>query len=243
MDKNNIEVYAYSERGIINSIIYELFYSNGHSKITAILDMIKPPIEVGKIINLKIFIEQSFSGFGAPDLIFFIKNDKNKNIAIIIEAKVRAEKKNWNLNEQLKDLKKRIEKKKYIASNLFSQLYLKQRLFQAIKNNEDLNNRIQLPLEFSTTAGKLGNNVVVNKAFDMLRNLDDFYLIMLIPQHKKGIKDFFNELSNIEYLTDTYEGFDVNKIHYLSFEELKDYCKDNLVNSAKIFDYNGKQIV
>jgi len=40
---------------------------------------------------------------------------------------------------------------------------------------------------------------------------------MLIPQHKKGIKDFFNELSNIEYLTKTYEGFDVNKIHYLSF--------------------------
>jgi len=66
---------------------------------------------------------------------------------------------------------------------------------------------------------------------------------MLITQHKKGIKDFFNELSNIECLIKTYEGFDAIKIRYLPFEELKDYCKDNLVNSAIIFDYNGKQIV
>jgi len=247
MIQNKIEVYTYSERGIINSIIYELFYSNDYSKITAILDMIEPPMAIGKIINLKIFIEQSFSGFGDPDLIFLIKNE-DKDIAIFIEAKVRAAKKDWNLDNQLKQLKKQLKKfrekkSEYITSNLFSQLYLKQRLFQAIKNNEDLNGRIQLPLGFSPKAGKLGDNVVVNKAFNMLGKLDDFYLVMLIPQHKEGIKDFFNELSNIEYLTETYEGFDVNKIHYLSFEELKDYCKDNLVNSAKIFDYNGEQIV
>ena len=75
MIQNKIEVYTYSERGIINSIIYELFYSNDYSKITAILDMIEPPMAIGKIINLKIFIEQSFSGFGDPDLIFLIKNE------------------------------------------------------------------------------------------------------------------------------------------------------------------------
>ncbi len=96
-----MEVIGYSERGVINSLFHEIKYSqNNIELLNEFLSLISfPSCRLNyQISDAKILMEQSFSGFGSPDIILMVNNNEKKQ-AIFIEAKVKAFQ-HWNISEE-----------------------------------------------------------------------------------------------------------------------------------------------
>jgi len=118
-----MEILGYSERGLINSLFYELKYSpNNLQLLNSLLSLVSFPYQKVnfQISEAKILIEQSFSDFGDADLVLLVSNFKSKQV-IFIEAKVKTYQRDyWNI---LEEFKRGVEKDKVSSSNLFVQLY------------------------------------------------------------------------------------------------------------------------
>lgn len=132
------KVLRYSERGLINSFIYELKSSNNTKEILSnFLGRIKFTDKKTNIIKIKsysIMIEQSFSRFGDLDLLILIENEKGVKSSYFIEAKVKTyNSREWQIENQYIKFIDAIENKKLLSSNLFTQLYLKQLLVDSYK--------------------------------------------------------------------------------------------------------------
>jgi hypothetical protein len=106
-----MEIFGYSERGIVNALFYEM---GRHKEQEAILQgFIKlakfPFCNEGPIKGQKyiIIIEQSFSDFGDADAIVLIENNQNKKCMIFIEAKVKTSSKGkWEISREYNKFKK-----------------------------------------------------------------------------------------------------------------------------------------
>ena len=87
--ENNVKLHFYSERGIVNSVIF--WMSNApKEEIIKLLKGIKDKKGDSIVENYKkidIFDEFSFGDFGSPDLIIKVKS-KEKTYVFIIEAKI-----------------------------------------------------------------------------------------------------------------------------------------------------------
>ncbi|RXG62551.1 hypothetical protein ES695_21510, partial [Candidatus Atribacteria bacterium 1244-E10-H5-B2] len=132
-----MEILGYSERGLINSLCYELKYSpNNLQLLNNLLSFVSFPYQTVnfQISEAKILIEQSFSDFGDADLVLLVNNFKSKQV-IFIEAKVKTcQRACWNILEEFEKFKEGIEKDEVCSSNLFVQLYHKVRLVKTLQS-------------------------------------------------------------------------------------------------------------
>ena len=235
------KIIGYSERGIINSLIFTI----GEDKelIKKFIELIELPnkIEIGEPQRYTILLEQSFSRFGDADLIIIIHyEDPIKNIVLFIEGKVNTYKKNWKiideysnyLNPKSSDTK---TKPTNYWSNLFSQLYLKTLL---IKYRDNYNNpKIEIGILEPNFGDyrKIGKNEIVLKAFEKLKNYKEVYYIGLIPTVEDDIKDFLKGKEDLG-------------IHFLSWKTVYDFCENHKCEEPKlnkvlnIFEHNKGQI-
>lgn len=132
-----MKVIGYSERGLINSLIYNIFYSeNNLEKIKRFLSLIFLPnfeetedntniLDFSSIDKAEILIEQSFSDFGDCDLIILLsKNNATIKQAIFIEAKVKTDSiKSWSIQKEYREFckfrEKRKREKKFMIQHYF----------------------------------------------------------------------------------------------------------------------------
>jgi hypothetical protein len=192
-------IYGYSERGIINSIIFSI--GDNVQLMTDFISSMNIPslFENQTPITYDILLEQSFSRFGSADLVIIIKYDDEpkNNKVLFIEGKVKTSQKTyWNLKSQYEEFEKRNPKK---SSNLFFQLHLKKLLSNnagiidtALKAKEV----VVIKETWYRTDRKIGKNTIVEKAFDMINCSEAFY-IGIIPSSVDDIEDFLKKMAMV----------------------------------------------
>jgi hypothetical protein len=229
------KIIGYSERGIINSLIFTI----GEDKelIKKFIELIELPnkIEIGEPQRYTILLEQSFSKFGDADLIIIGHYEEPiKNIVLFIEGKVNTYKKNWKIIDEYSNYinpKSSDTKTKPINywSNLFSQLYLKTLLIKYRDNYKK--SKVEIGIEEKKFGGfrKIGKNEIVKKAFDLIGDGKAFY-VGLIPTPQYEIKTFLVGKEDLG-------------IHFISWETVYNFCTDNeLIKVLEIFKHNEGQI-
>ncbi len=239
---------GYSERGILNSLLYEIRYAD---KADALLGQLideavfpfaekKPPS--GKATFL---IEQSLSGFGNADAIILLTSN-GKKCTIFVEAKVQASlSKDWCLSDQFSKFKKglKLPKTSGHISDLFTQLYHKQRFMG--HSIEELKQRIDFP-EWSTKRKrkrKIGDNSVVLCAAEKIKQHDaEVFYLSLVPDVDERVDEFFNQTLRNACLPKVPE-WDTSHYGYLTWARVESFCEQNdLNNTLAVFKYNGAQI-
>lgn len=215
----SVKVIGYSERGVINSLIYNILYSeNNLEKIKIFLSLICLPnfketedniniSNFNSIDKVEILIEQSFSDFGDCDLIILVsKKINNKTImqAIFIEAKVKTDSiKSWSIQKEYEEFCKFKEKKAegetVYDSTLFSQLYSKMMLVELAKQNIS---EKECSGGFWAKRNKpriIGSNEVVKEAFEKIKEYcsnDNSLFITIFPDNRENLVAFFSNNSN-----------------------------------------------
>jgi hypothetical protein len=129
-----MQLLGYSERGFINAFFYGVFHHANPSEIIReflklahwpLLDT-RPPIIEAATVDI-IMIEQSFSDFGDADVLILVSTPQEK-VAFFCEAK---RGKRWTLKKEWEQFKARFQNDLSGGeSNLFRQLYFKQRMVQ-----------------------------------------------------------------------------------------------------------------
>ncbi len=220
-----MKIFGYSERGIINSLIFNI--GENMELMNKFLQLITIPtsLDLEEPTDYTILLEQSLSRFGDSDLIIIVKyKNPADNIVLFFEGKVKTSQVNWKINSQFNKYNSNEQYSGY-SSNLFFQLYLKKLLIEnytEIKENGEV-----LEPQFGDNR-KIGNNPIVLNAFDLIK-CNKAYYIGIVPTLNEDLKQF----------TDS----SISEIYFLSWETIHEFCKDNnLEKVLEVFDYNKEQI-
>lgn len=232
-----MKILGYSERGIINSLIFNI--GNDKALMGGFIELIQIPnlniLEDPKPTDYTILLEQSFSRFGDADLVVIIHYEKPEdNKVLFIEGKVKTSNGSWNIQSQFgKYIEYRKDEKKIKPKNywsiLFSQLYLKKLLIEnwnEIKNDENFAIKSDYLGE-----RKIGTNKVVLEALELIKcDKKNAYFVGLIPTRQK-VFDKFEKKIDFE-------------MSFLLWENVHAFCrkKEKLKDVLAIFEYNKGQI-
>lgn len=243
-----MEISGYSERGLVNSLCYELKYSPDNLQLlNNLLSLVSFPYQTVnfQISEVKILIEQSFSDFGDADLVLLVNNFRSKQV-IFIEAKVKTyQRACWNIFEEFKELKRGIEKEKVSSSNLFVQLYHKVRLVKTLQTGgiKQLQNGVQFPRCSSKNHRKIGDNKVVLNAVNQLMGYhNEALFIALLPEDDSNLRNFYNSILK-DYDPGGFQEWAIRDWGYISWMRVEEFCrKNNLKGTLKNFKWNEGQI-
>lgn len=263
-----MEVKGYSERGILNSLFYEIKYStNALGLLGEFLSLAWfPRRKINfQISEAEVLIEQSFSDFGDADAVLLI-NNQGKRQAIFIEAKVKAFRGYFDISRELDNF----EKKKNVISNLLVQLFFKSSLSKHLQegNVKALEEGVQFPEPLSKMdrktgekclKRKIGNSEVVKRAVYKLKEYcGEVMFIALVPDDKKTLENFQEKMNN--YSPERSEGWKdfwkkglkkwnnwwenlVKNLVYISWANVEEFCnKNSLKETLKNFEFNEGQI-
>ena len=246
-----MDIFGYSERGIVNALFYEMGRHKEHEAILqGFIKLAKFPFcNEGPIKGQKyiIIIEQSFSDFGDADAIVLIENNQNKKCMIFIEAKVKTSSKGkWEISREYNKFQKGL-KTKVSSSNLFTQLYHKSRLIQALKTKtsiESLTDKgVNFPNWSTKKTRKIGNNPVVKESIKIIRPyIENVYYLAIVPGAPKDTEESIKNFKDEEQITKA-DKCETTNYGYLTWEDIKNYCNDKkLEGIIKVFKYNDGQI-
>ena len=239
---------GYSERGVLNSFLYEIRYDhNGLDLINEFFTKVSFPYTNAnfKVEEITILIEQSFSDFGDADTVLLIDNYVKRQ-TIFVEAKVKTYcRKSWRIDEEFNRFKEGVSKGKVSSSNLFTQLYHKVRLFNELKENgiESLKKGITFPNFSSKNERKIGKNKVVLEALERMRQYtDEAFYIALIPDTSSSVENFF--LENLrKYQAPGFIGWNIRNWGFVNWPDIEKFCdKENLKATLNVFKHNKGQI-
>ena len=184
-----LDVLGYSERGMVNALVYEMKYSeDGLERLRHVLGLcvFDPPRQWSPLKHAKIYIEQSFSGFGDLDLLILFQEQTDKNHALFLEAKVKtAGRVRWNIGDEWQKFKD-LAADRLSDSNLFIQLYRKVQLARRLREG-----RQQLPEADDLS---LGSNPVVRRATeDLAAYCGNAWFVALVPDSPENLQQFFQD--------------------------------------------------
>ncbi len=255
-----MNVYGYSERGILNSLLYEILYANDSDKLLSrLIEKAAFPLTDNKPSSgaATVLVDQSLSDFGEADAIILISSNA-ANCAIFVEAKVLSQSRDWKLSDQLSKFKADLKSiadssnidtqkkyKKRLASNMFTQLYHKQRLVSALKDNDTdaLHQGIKFPSWSTKPQRKIGKNPVVLRAVDHIQQYtDNVFYLALVPDNDQRVATFFDDtLRNVQL--PCVSEWDTSYYGYLTWATVKSFCEQNqLAATLDVFAYNDRQI-
>lgn len=242
-----MNIMGYSERGIINSLFYEIRYSSSaESLLEKFISLLQFPFTDNPKMNIKqaeIFIEQSFSDFGDADALMLLSTGKG-SASVFIEAKVKTDqRKVWEIEEEYSKFLKGTETK-VSSSNLFTQLYHKVRLVEALQQENaitTLKKGLPFPKCSSKSTRKIGDNSVVLKSVKRLKKyVDNTYYVAVLPDSPANIEKFF---SGQNFSRDDFNRWQTNNYGYISWADVEKFCRDNkLDNTLNVFKFNEGQI-
>jgi len=191
-----------------------------------------------------VLIEQSFSDFGDSDVLLLLDTG-DKKVSVFIEAKVKSyQASKWSIHNEY-DRFISGTKGKVSSSNLFTQLYHKVRLVDALKNGgiERIQTGIPFPSSSSKPVRKIGNNGVVLKAVGMLADyLDETYYLAILPDSPENLDEFFR-IEPVSRAPREYDGWHTTRYGYIAWSEIEAFCGENgLGDTLSVFRHNGGQI-
>lgn len=223
-----MEIIGYSERGAMNALFYGMALNNDEAAMKEFLKLAEIP-DWNIYSNFKLYMEFSLSDFGDPDLV--IKANKGKkSVVIFVEAKV-SDCSSYSLNKAFKTHVDNIGKQEFVdgeTSNLFFQLRLKNRLFKTIKeipkseekyernvneSNEDIDKIAMTRKKGKDVYRSIGNNPVVRRFVDEIRNCQSALYIAIIPE-KDEIKENKDKYDKVEK--------ELGGIYFVTWQEIFD---------------------
>ena len=255
-----MEIIGYSERGMINSLFYEMKISENNLRLlNDFLSLVSFPYYrvTFQVSEVKILIEQSFSDFGDPDAVILVNNHGFKQV-IFIEAKVKTEEKSrWEISKEFEKFMRGIAKPeppKGYSSNLFVQLYFKTRLIKELKSGgvKQLQEGVKFPecllkknrkTHERSEKRKIGNNKVVLNAVEELKGYSkDALFIALLPDNISHLKDFYQNTLR-DYYPEGFLEWDIRNWGYVSWAQVEEFCKrNNLKETVRNFEFNEGQV-
>ena len=185
-----MQLLGYSERGFINAFFYGVVHAPNSSEIIReffelahwpLLDARPSLFETATVDT--ILIEQSFSDFGDADVLVLVSTPQKK-VAVFCEAK-RGE---WKLKTEWNKFKTRFQNDDAgDGSNVFRQLYYKQRMVERFAAGGDLGVGVEFDGVLRPVRGtrrrKIGKNKAVLRAVDKLKPyIESVYYLILTPE-------------------------------------------------------------
>ncbi len=250
-----MDIKGYSERGMVNSLFYEMKYrEDGDNLLDEFVSLIKFPkyYQGFKISGGSVYIEQSFSDFGQADAVILVENLYKKQ-TLFIEAKVKTvSKRVWSIKDEFKGFSKRIKDYNYLIekgavhySNLFTQLYYKLRMAEAIERGglAEIKRGVDFHQCFGKKKKKIGSNKVVLRAVEeLLRYFDESFFVMLVPDTEKNLGDFFRDIE-FNLGSSELKEWDTGRWGYLTWDAVEKFCERNQMTSTLLnFEHNRGQI-
>ncbi len=246
--EDEMKIFGYSERGIINALFYEMSYSpQANNLLESFLALAHFPyltMQSFQVRSAMILIEQSFSDFGDADVVLLIDTGKQSE-SVFIEAKVKSfQKSSWSIEEEYSKFRAGT-KSTVRSSNIFTQLYHKVRLVNGLRTGgiNALQAGIPFPKSSSKPTRKIGKNKVVLEAVSRLKAyLDTTYYITLIPDAPDRTSTFFDNVLRKE-IPDHFPEWDVTRYGYMFWPKVAEFCDENdLKKTAEVFTFNQGQI-
>lgn len=224
---DTITVNGYSERGIINAFVFSCMQNVQIAK-EWIAFLLENQVSAENINNISMYVEQSLSDFGDPDLMIKFKNSSNGNESLIfVEAKVKT----WS-KTKWKNCQKEFDKfEKKQSSNLIQQLGLKIELVnhlgdaQSEKGYLIMDEKIRCDKNIENKKRKTGNSPIIKEILNIFSSIKDFYYVAIVPNYSGKEKINSDIISQIQFIT---------------WEKLKDFaeCK-KLTLVQETFKYNN----
>lgn len=237
---------GYSERGMITALCADILKSpNPLDCVREVLACFRFPFVAdgefptcSEIESAQIFIEQSFSTFGTPDVVFLLSCAGNQRHALFVEAKIGARKKigkRWRayLNEK--------QAGKPRPSRLFTQLERQQRLLDHLKNvaADDAG-----PLNLGRELGR--NAVVREAACRVIPFAANGWVAALIPDSPTEASAFYeqNLCESKRRSVAPQEPWSMRKWGYATWSDLDSLARGRpeWSQTAAAFDWNDHQI-
>ena len=217
-----LKVLGYSERGIFNSIVFQI--REHPEKMQEFITALNVEIDINENMNFILLNEQSFSDFGNSDLVIIIEQNKQKTV-IFVEGKVKTyNQKSYSLVKEFE----KIEKDKHykqVSSNIFAQLYYKYLLTQIDVNNQFTDSKVGKKVK------KLGKNQIIINAYEQyIKFASKYYFVAILPDND----GFLDKYKQLDFMP-------VENIHYTSWKQIEELFNDSPC-VKETFEYNKGQI-
>jgi hypothetical protein len=243
-----VEALGYSERGAVNSLLFEIAYSaNPNELLQRLLRRAIFMSDTGpfKPINSStVLIEQSLSDFGDADAVLLLESGAVKR-ALFVEAKVRAcQTEPWRIQDEFAKFQGGLSST-LSSSNLFSQLYHKVRFVEAARCDRQqlLHSGLPFPACSTKALRRIGSNPVVLEAVRRITPyLQDVTFLGLVPDCRASVCGFLRDalyVFNPEQLV----GWDTSRWGFLCWGEVQEFCEaEGLRRTLEVLEFNGGQI-
>ena len=247
-----MELLGYSERGFVNTLLFECFYAGdrGQELIRELLCLSRWPLLparpsfVGTARCETVLVEHSLSDFGDSDAILLFGSDAGQ-ASLFLEAK---RGRRWRLADEWDrfEVKYRNGRKKGLSSNLFCQLYYKQRFASALAGGQNLGAGLGFdgPLRRGRMDGlrKIGTNPVVLRAVDMIHPyIQSPFFLMVIPQAWED--DMTALFQTIHQIGSPPRDWCVSNWGVLTIPQVEEFCgAHGLRHTLSVIKYNREQL-
>jgi hypothetical protein len=243
-----MRITGYSERGVVNSLLYEILHSRSPERLLAdLLAMVHFPLVSAfsaSVSDATVLVEQSLSDFGDADAILLLRTDAGP-MTMFLQAKVKPSQASlWRIEEEFQRFTAGTGGRLH-SSNLFTQLYHKVRFVSALKHGgiAELQRGVPFPSPSTRSRRKIGSNPVVLRAAKQIELfLAQVRYVALVPEEPEPIARFAAAML-AKAAPRGYEGWDTQDYGFLCWFEVEQFCrKRGLANTVQAFEFNRGQI-
>jgi hypothetical protein len=239
-----METLGYSERGVLNTLFFEAQYSAAPERrlemLMGLFRFSKANHCPGKITDALVLIEQSYSDFGDADATLLL--DGVRRECVFIEAKVKTcGRADWRIEDEWSNFLRLVQSGNS-DSNLFIQLYRKQRLANHLRAVRANPNHVSAPCAIAQR-WSLGTNEVVLRAAGLLDSyVDRPFFVGIVPDDPARIQAFVSSAK--PNLTGQLPDFDMSEWGFFSWHDLYAMCAtgSDWPNTLSCLEFNSGQI-
>ena len=251
-----MDLYGYSERGLVNAFCYDCVRSNdGESFLAEMLQESCFPSLVDTAISSGIrkatfLVEQSLSQFGDCDLIILCDSNDERKFVIYCEFKRGS---SWSLKEEWNKFTVRVENniREQLTSNLFCQLYFKQRFTAALADAspEHIEDGLEFDEPLSIRGGngrrKIGTNQTVLRAVEMIRPYAKTpFFLMVTPEtiDRNELEGFIQQTNDRQAFL---RGWSSHRWGHLNLSAVHRFCERHqsaFHHTLSVFEFNQGQL-
>lgn len=248
-----MELLGYSERGFINALLYETAYRDPEASrelVKGLFGLVKWPLSSPPDALFDrcatIFVEQSFSDFGDADGLFLFSFGEGGG-SVFLEGKRGQDytlRRAWG---RFIDSYRSRRRSRGLTSNLFCQVYFKQRLANALAagSGEDVGEGLifEAPFELASRRRKIGDNPVVLASADKLRAyLGEVYFLLMVPEPwTVDLERWW--LREVAAASPAPASWDVSRWGMISIPEIVRFCqRTGLARTLEVVQHNEGQL-